>query len=60
MLMQAQIEPADSASIAGRLRAGGRWLRQHFLLMIAAPLALVLATAWTAYYFTSGAFRRLY
>jgi membrane fusion protein (multidrug efflux system) len=56
MLMQAQIEPADSASIAGRLRAGGRWLRQHFLLMIAAPLALVLATAWTAYYFTSGRF----
>jgi membrane fusion protein (multidrug efflux system) len=56
MLMKAQIAPPDSPSIAGRLQAGGQWLRQHFLLTIAVPLGLVLAMVWGAYYFTSGRF----
>jgi membrane fusion protein (multidrug efflux system) len=56
MLMKSQIAPGDIPSIAGRLRAGGQWLRQHFLLTIAAPLGLALAIAWTVYYFTSGRF----
>jgi membrane fusion protein (multidrug efflux system) len=56
MLMKSQIAPADIPTIAARLRAGGQWLRQHFLLMIAAPLGLALAIAWAVYYFTSGRF----
>jgi membrane fusion protein (multidrug efflux system) len=56
MLMKSQIAPADIPSIVGRLRACGQWLRQHFLLMIAAPLGLVLAIAWAQYYFTSERF----
>jgi membrane fusion protein, multidrug efflux system len=56
MLMKSQITPVSIRSIAGRLRAGGQWLRQHFLLTIAAPLGLALATAWTMYYFKSGCF----
>jgi membrane fusion protein, multidrug efflux system len=56
MLMRSEIVPADIPSIAGRLRAGGQWLRQHFLLTIAAPLGLVLAMVWGVYYFTSGRF----
>lgn len=56
MLMKSQIAPGDIPSIAGRLRTGGQWLRQHFLLTIAAPLGLALAIAWTVYYFTSGRF----
>jgi hypothetical protein len=45
MLMKSQMAPAGIPSIAGRLRAGVQWLRQHFLLTIAAPLGLVLAIA---------------
>ena len=56
MLMKSQIAPTVLASIAGRLRATGQWLKQHFMLAIAAPLGLVLAIAWTAYYVTSGRF----
>jgi membrane fusion protein (multidrug efflux system) len=56
MLMRSQNAAAKLLSIAGRLRATGQWLRQHFLLTIAAPLGLALALAWTAYYFTSGRF----
>src|ERR1700676_19372 len=56
MLMKSQIAPADILSIVGRLRAGGQWLRQHFLLTIAARLGLALAIAWAVYYFTSGRF----
>jgi membrane fusion protein, multidrug efflux system len=56
MLMKSQIAPADIPSIEGRLRAGGQWLRQHFLLTIAAPLGLALAIAWAVYYFMSGRF----
>jgi membrane fusion protein, multidrug efflux system len=56
MLMESQLAPADIRSIAGRLRAGGQWLRQKFLLAIAAPLGLALAMAWAVYYFTSARF----
>jgi membrane fusion protein, multidrug efflux system len=56
MLMKSQIAPPDIPSIAGRLQAGGQWLRQHFLLTIAAPLGLVLAMVWGVNYFTSGRF----
>jgi membrane fusion protein (multidrug efflux system) len=56
MLLKSQIAPADIPSITARLRAGGQWLRQHFLLRIAAPLTLVLAIVWAVYYFTSGRF----
>ena len=56
MLMKSQIAPADIRSIAGRLRAGGQWLRQHLLLTIAVLLGLVLAMLWGVYYFTSGRF----
>jgi membrane fusion protein (multidrug efflux system) len=56
MLMKSQLGPADIRSIAGRLRAAGQWLRQKFLLAIAAPLGLALAMTWTVYYFTSARF----
>jgi len=56
MLMKSHIDPSGVALIAARLRASGRWLKQHLLLAIAAPLGLVLATAWTAHYMTSGRF----
>jgi len=56
MLMKSRIPAADTPTIAGGLRAGGQWLRQHFLSTIAAPLGLLLALAWSAYYFTSGRF----
>jgi membrane fusion protein, multidrug efflux system len=56
MLMKSQLAPADVRSIAGPLRAAGQWLRQKFLLAIAAPLGLTLAMAWTVYYFTSARF----
>jgi membrane fusion protein (multidrug efflux system) len=56
MLMKAQIAPMHVQLIAGRLRATGQWLRQHFLVALAAPLGLALAVTWTAYYFTSGRF----
>jgi hypothetical protein len=54
MLMKTEIAPADIPSLAERLRAGGQWLRQHILLMIAVPLGLSLAVVWATYYFTSG------
>jgi membrane fusion protein (multidrug efflux system) len=56
MLMKSHIAPTGLASIVGRLRATGHWLKQHFMLAIVAPLGLVLAIAWTAYYVTSGRF----
>jgi membrane fusion protein, multidrug efflux system len=56
MLMKSDIAPVGTPSIAGRLRAGGQWLRQHVLLTIAVPLGLALATAWTVYYLKSGRF----
>jgi membrane fusion protein, multidrug efflux system len=56
MLMKSQIDPSAVALIGARLRASGQWLKQHLLLAIAAPLGLLLATAWAAYYMTSGRF----
>jgi membrane fusion protein (multidrug efflux system) len=56
MLMKSQLAPADIRSVTGRLRAAGQWLRQKFLLAIAAPLGLALAMAWTLYYFKSARF----
>jgi membrane fusion protein, multidrug efflux system len=56
MLMKAEVALEDSPSLTARLRAAGQWLRQHFLLTIAAPLAFALALTWTMYYFTSGRF----
>jgi membrane fusion protein, multidrug efflux system len=56
MLMKTEIAPTDIPSLAGRLRAGGQWLRQHILLTIAVPLGLALAAVWATYYFTSERF----
>lgn len=56
MLMKSQIAPTGIASIIGRVRAIRQWLKQHILPAIAAPLGLVLAIAWTAYYVTTGRF----
>jgi membrane fusion protein, multidrug efflux system len=56
MLMESEIAPTGVASITGPLRAAGQWLKQHFLLAIAAPLGLALAITWTTYYVTSGRF----
>jgi hypothetical protein len=46
MSMKSQIAPADIPSIAGRLRVAVQWLRQHFLLWIAAPIGLALAPSY--------------
>ncbi|MGO9994866.1 MAG: HlyD family secretion protein [Steroidobacteraceae bacterium] len=43
-------------SAAMRLRASVKWLRQRFLLMVAAPAAAALAVAGTAYYWSSARF----
>jgi membrane fusion protein (multidrug efflux system) len=56
MLMKAHIAPTHVQSSAGRMRASEQWLKQHFLLALAAPLALVLVVAWARHYFTSGRF----
>jgi membrane fusion protein (multidrug efflux system) len=56
MLMKTQIEPSDTSSVTGRLRASGQWLRRHVLTTIAAPLGGILAIALAAYYLTLGRF----
>jgi membrane fusion protein (multidrug efflux system) len=39
-----------------RLRVSVHWLRQHFLLMIAAPVALIFGGSSTVYYWTTARF----
>jgi membrane fusion protein (multidrug efflux system) len=43
-------------SAATRLRVGAKWLRQHFLLWVAAPAAAAVAIAGAAYYWSSARF----
>jgi membrane fusion protein (multidrug efflux system) len=43
-------------STATRLRAGAHWLRQHFLLWVAAPAAAAAVIAGAAYYWWSARF----
>jgi membrane fusion protein, multidrug efflux system len=59
------LSPADGApaitaayrrSTTGRVRASVRWLRRHWVLVVAAPAAVALAAAGAAYYWTFARF----
>jgi membrane fusion protein (multidrug efflux system) len=54
--MKTQTEAATTPGIAQRLRVGGRWVRQHYLLGLGAALAVVLAVTFGAYYVRVGRF----
>src|SRR5580698_5704653 len=56
MLMARPIGPADTSAGTGQMRAGGRWLRRHLLVVSAVPIGLVLTIACAVYYFTTARF----
>jgi membrane fusion protein, multidrug efflux system len=56
VLMARLIGPGEIAPVAGRVAAGSRWLRRHFLLVAAVSAGLALATVAVVYYFTTARF----
>jgi membrane fusion protein (multidrug efflux system) len=56
MLMARPIGPPATSAGTGQIRAGGRWLRRHLLVLSAVPVGLALIIACAAYYFTTARF----
>jgi membrane fusion protein (multidrug efflux system) len=56
MLMARPIGPSGTSAATGGLRAGGRWLRRHLLVVAAVPIGMALIIASAVYYFTTARF----